>query len=322
MHVQARKIISSLETLPDRWRVIPTFGKRPLGGKEWQYKTYSPKQLQAELIRTRCKIWSGKRYTPATGVAIVCGDNQPEGHIVAIDCDGPRAWGQILILNKKLEEGEIDKISPQKLYEGALAYLPATVAFTSGGEYKRQLLYLITEKSSIKSSKISNLEFRGKNHASVLPPSYHPEGRYYRWVPGCSPQEKQVAIAPDWVIAQMLLKQEKERVIHSPSSSLQEKSNRTHQANRCVNLYPDIETNIQAALTFLEVIHPRFASDYTTWIQVGMALKSVSPTLLKAWDIWSQLSPKYKPGECAYKWQSFRRTGITIRTLAKFASLS
>ncbi|NMF65316.1 hypothetical protein DP113_33795 (plasmid) [Brasilonema octagenarum UFV-E1] len=318
MHTQARKIISSLETLPDIWRIIPTFGKRPLGGKQWQHKTYSPKQLQAELIRTRCKIWSGKRYIHATGVAIVCGNYHPQGHIVAIDCDGPRAWGQILILNKKLEEDEMEKISPQKLYEGALTYLPPTVAFTSGGEYKRQLLYLIPGNSSITSSKISNLEFRGKNHASVLPPSYHPEGRYYQWVSGCSPQEKQVAIAPDWVIAQMLLKQEKARLTSFP----QEKYNRRDKVDRYINLYPNIKTNIQTALTFLEVIHPRFASDYTTWIQVGMALKSVSPILLDAWDRWSQLSPKYKPGECAYKWQSFRRTGITIRTLVKFANLS
>ncbi|MBW4502693.1 MAG: bifunctional DNA primase/polymerase [Scytonema hyalinum WJT4-NPBG1] len=318
MHAQARKIISSLETLPDIWRIVPTFGKRPLGGKQWQHKTYSPKQLQTELIRTRCKIWSGKRYICVTGVAIVCGDNQPQGHIIAIDCDGPRAWGQILIVTEKLEEDEIKEIPPQKLCDRALTYLPPTVAFTSGGNYKCQFLYLVPRHKPIISSKISNLEFRGKNHASVLPPSYHPEGRYYQWVSGCSPQEKQVAIAPDWIIAQMLLKQEKARLISLP----QEKYNRRDKVDRYINLYPNIETNIQAALTFLEVIHPRFASDYTTWIQVGMALKSVSPILLDAWDRWSQLSPKYKPGECAYKWQSFRRTGITIRTLVKFANLS
>ncbi|MFQ4143288.1 bifunctional DNA primase/polymerase [Chlorogloeopsis sp. ULAP02] len=315
MHPQARKIISSLEQLPSNWRIVPTFGKRPLGGKQWQHKTYSPKQLQTELIRTKCKIWSGKRYTRVTGVAIVCGDNQPQGHIIAIDCDGLHAWGQILILTEKLEEEEIKEIAPQKLCDRALAYLPPTVAFTSGGKYKCQFLYLIPQHKSITSSKISNLEFRGKNHVSVLPPSYHPEGRYYQWVPGCSPQEKQVAIAPQWVITQM--SKQKEKATCLP----QEKYNRRYGVNR-YQLYPDIETNIQAALTFVEVIHPRFADDYITWIQVGMALKSVSPTLLEAWDTWSQLSPKYKPGECAYKWQSFRRTGITIRTLSKFANLS
>jgi Primase C terminal 2 (PriCT-2) len=84
----------------------------------------------------------------------------------------------------------------------------------------------------------------------------------------------------------------------------------------------EFDTDIKSALTFLEVLHPRFADDYWSWIQVGMALKSVNPILLKAWDKWSQLSPKYKPGECDYKWQSFRRTGITIYTLAKYASVS
>ncbi|MEC4881804.1 MAG: bifunctional DNA primase/polymerase, partial [Scytonema sp. PMC 1070.18] len=33
------------------------------------------------------------------------------------------------------------------------------------------------------------LEFRGKNLASILPPSFHPDGRKYKWLPGCSPSE-------------------------------------------------------------------------------------------------------------------------------------
>ncbi len=82
------------------------------------------------------------------------------------------------------------------------------------------------------------------------------------------------------------------------------------------------DTDVQAALTFMEVLHPRFADNYSTWIQIGMALKSVDPNLLEVWDSWSQLSCKYKPGECTYKWNSFKREGITIRTLAKYASIS
>ena len=51
-----------------------------------------------------------------------------------------------------------------------------------------------------------------------------------------------------------------------------------------------------------------------------MALKSVSEELLLEWDRWSQQSTKYKPGECEYKWDTFRG-GVTIGTLYYFARL-
>ncbi|MEQ8464212.1 PriCT-2 domain-containing protein [Coleofasciculus sp. E1-EBD-02] len=50
-----------------------------------------------------------------------------------------------------------------------------------------------------------------------------------------------------------------------------------------------------------------------------MSLKYISPNLLPAWDEWSQLSPKYKPGECAYKWGTFNGQGITDKTLHYYA---
>nr|WP_235526350.1 hypothetical protein [Nostoc piscinale] len=37
MHAQIRHLVSSLDNLPEEWRIVPTFGKRPLG-KEWEKK--------------------------------------------------------------------------------------------------------------------------------------------------------------------------------------------------------------------------------------------------------------------------------------------
>ena len=331
MHAQIRHLVSSLDSLPEEWQVVPTFGKRPLG-KEWQKNTYSPKKLQAELIRHRLKVWTNNRYIIPTGVGLVCGPNYPQGYLIAIDCDGETSWRKILEINglkpEKLEQttpAEVRNTDAESLHERALTYLPPTIAFTSGRKYRSQHLYVIPNSNTqeVKSRKIKtgqdeHLEFRGKNLASILPPSYHPDGRKYKWLKDCSPSERQVEIAPDWVIAQMLAPSEKARKLNPP----QEKSDCRYEVDRYARLYPEIENNIQTALTLLEVIHPRFADDYHSWVQVGMALHSVSPILLEAWDTWSQLSPKYKPGECSYKWQSFRRTGITIRTLFRFANLS
>ncbi|KYC34670.1 hypothetical protein WA1_50610 [Scytonema hofmannii PCC 7110] len=324
MHAQIRHLVASLNSLPSEWQIVPTFGKRPLG-KDWEKNTYSPKELQAELIRRRLKVWTNNRYITPTGVALVCGPNHPQGYLVAIDCDGESSWRKIIQINEHPEPEELKQLSPAQAYVRAQKYLPDTVAFTSGRKYRSQHLYLIPDSRTwevksckVKTGKDEHLEFRGKNLASILPPSFHPNGRKYKWLPGCSPSEIEVRQSPDWVIAQMLIKQEKKRVLNLP----QEKYNRRYRIDRYTHLYPQIEKNIQTALVLLEVIHPRFADDYDSWIQIGMALKSVSPILLKAWDSWSQLSPKYKIGECAYKWQSFRKTGITIRTLFRFANLS
>ena len=73
--------------------------------------------------------------------------------------------------------------------------------------------------------------------------------------------------------------------------------------------------SIRTARFLLTKIHPKYADDYDWWIKVGMALKFISPSLLEEWDKWSRLSPKYKAGECDYKWHSFNGRGITDRTL-------
>lgn len=70
----------------------------------------------------------------------------------------------------------------------------------------------------------------------------------------------------------------------------------------------------------LEYIDPD--DSYTTWIQVGMALKKEGYPL-DVWDTWSRKGTKYNEGECAKKWESFREetettvSGATITQLAK-----
>ena len=69
----------------------------------------------------------------------------------------------------------------------------------------------------------------------------------------------------------------------------------------------------------LEIIDPSTLS-YEDWLNVGKALESVSSNNLSLWDSWSSRdSARYKAGECAYKWQSFKGSGITRATLMKFA---
>ena len=62
------------------------------------------------------------------------------------------------------------------------------------------------------------------------------------------------------------------------------------------------------------------ADNYDEWLTVGMALHTIDEELLSEWDKWSNQSAKYKPGECAKKWQSFSTGGgVTLGTLAHMA---
>jgi len=271
-----------LSSFPSYWLIVPTIGKQPLGF-EWQKHPFTPKTLASELesfglIKVKNKKQEIYSAVP-TGIGLICGQNEQE-YLVAIDCDGASVQHKI-------------------------PSLPQTIAFTSGLPGRAQYLFKITGNCDhLKSRKITfapgeQLEIRGTGHASVLPPSVHPITKKYYWLPGCSPQEIEVAIAPDWIIEKMTPPQ-------PPSPKV--KSNLFYYSNNS-------EGDEKRALNLLQKISAPYADDFHSWIKVGMALKSVSPNLLPAWDRWSQQSPKYKLGECNYYWESFKGQGLTIRTL-------
>ena len=57
---------------------------------------------------------------------------------------------------------------------------------------------------------------------------------------------------------------------------------------------------------------------YDEWLKVGMALKHEGADL-SVWDDWSSRGTKYKAGECARKWRSFKRSEVTGGTLRHIA---
>jgi RecA-family ATPase len=75
-------------------------------------------------------------------------------------------------------------------------------------------------------------------------------------------------------------------------------------------------------LTQLLEYIPASSLDYQEWVNVGMALKHEGLTC-DIWDSWSRGDSRYKSGECARKWKTFREdastivTGGTIYELAK-----
>jgi hypothetical protein len=81
---------------------------------------------------------------------------------------------------------------------------------------------------------------------------------------------------------------------------------------------------IAAARRALAALDPTRADTYEGaghWLEVGLALKSVSDDLLEDWDTWSRQSAKYAPGICAEKWATFkpRADGLTLASLLSWA---
>ncbi|MGB8700668.1 MAG: DUF3987 domain-containing protein, partial [Thermosynechococcaceae cyanobacterium] len=122
------------------------------------------------------------------------------GGIVAVDHDGSSC------------DPLIEKLSRQPLGDA----MPKSVAFTSGRPGRYQILYQIPSEfldwvdgkvilTGVHGTdgKPEQLDFRWDGCQSVII-GEHPETGSYRWVDGCSPSDMDVAIAPLWVVRQML----------------------------------------------------------------------------------------------------------------------
>jgi hypothetical protein len=285
-------LIEGLDLIPQDWALTPLLGDKAPYRTAWQHESPLPRnQIIAEI-----ESGHAKGYGIRTGTV--------SGGIVALDFDGPSA------MQKALELSGGDP-------------LPDTVSFTSNRTGREQRLYLIPQEfwGAVKTTKFKTgvvgddgkpeqLELRWDGCQSVLPPSVHPMTGHYRWRK--SYQEVVIAPAPMWVIEKMLIEQE--------STHLEpELSTRPRTSYTAKRLTGEKWTDKEWVLSYLSALSPCRSDDYDNWLAVGMALHSVSDSLLPVWDDWSSQSPKYKPGDCEKKWKSFKRQGVSIGSLAHMA---
>jgi len=96
----------------------------------------------------------------------------------------------------------------------------------------------------------------------------------------------------------------------------------THTGEWMAPKYSISDKDLAQALSYLP------SDDYHDWVKVGMALYhhyDGSPEGLELWELWSSRSPKFQPGDCETKWDTFHETGkrstVTIGTILKLAQL-
>ncbi|MGK7941212.1 MAG: DUF3987 domain-containing protein [Crocosphaera sp.] len=184
--------------------LVPLNGKKQPLGDNWQNRPFKASELIEAIAEggVTVPIKGKTKKIQLLGFGILTGRpmsiNEKTYYLMAVDQDGP------LVINKIKE-----------LSGGS--GLPTTVAFTSGRTGRCQYLYLVPEqfKDAIRTKKIKAgmgedgkpelLELRWSNLQSVLPPSVHPITGQYHWLENCAIDEVEMAIAPDWIISQMLI---------------------------------------------------------------------------------------------------------------------
>lgn len=85
--------------------------------------------------------------------------------------------------------------------------------------------------------------------------------------------------------------------------------------------YPseNLDKTIQRVRVALERIPQWVCEDYFTWVNVGIALKTLGDEGFELWDKWSQKSSKYDKDALEYRWERFSPNEITIATIFHYA---
>ena len=119
-------------------------------------------------------------------------------------------WGLLLGPKSGLIDFEDDTPEGRELFEAAMeACGVVTPCYTSGKSVHRLFQYdeRFVELTAI-TYQLFGCEFRfgvgGKAAQSVIPPSVHPSGAVYAWLPGRSPDDVEVARLPDELFALFL----------------------------------------------------------------------------------------------------------------------
>ena len=89
--------------------------------------------------------------------------------------------------------------------------LPRTLEFMSGrtDQTGKGMLYKIPAGVTLRTTRDTfgpkqELRFQARGAQTVLPPSRHASGSLYSWLPGQGPEDIEVALAPEWLIRELL----------------------------------------------------------------------------------------------------------------------
>lgn len=187
--------------------------------------------------------------------------------LVVVDVD-PRNGG-----HKTLQQWEADH-----------GHFPPTWIVETGGGGRH--FYFHTDRP-VPSARFQGIEIQSDGHYVVGPTSHHESGRVYEWADEGHPELVPMAPLPEWLHAMI--------------------GNRHQQAVSVVaEIPPCEEPEFLDCVEVLNRIDPDLG--YHEWLVTGMAMKETGHRrrAFKAWDDWCRKGSKYREGEPARKWNSFK----------------
>ncbi len=154
------------------WPVLPMRPSSKIPYVTWKEHRSHEGSFETAQILT----WFQQQF-PDAGIAVLLG---PPSGVVAIDVDGQKPYEELM---------------------NRIGTVPMTPTIKSGNPDPHRLQFLFRlpinfETKATISPLIKGLEFRGDGGLTILPPSIHPSGNLYAWLPGRSPEEVPLAELP------------------------------------------------------------------------------------------------------------------------------
>lgn len=229
-------------------------GKKPLVPKWPEAATCDPEQIKNWWHR-----WPDANiglYCAASGLAVV-----------DIDRHAGKANGFETLASLEAEHGPLRS--------------PVVVKTGSGGEHRYYRVPGGAQLPGAVGPKNGGIDLKHNGYV-VMPPSIHPNGTAYEWMPGCSAlNEPSLPLLPDWAATP-----------------------RVEHASAAMDVSDRLPNEIARACSALFSLDA--GCDRSTWIRLAMAAKDAGVPF-EVFDAWSATGANYtSEDDCRAAWDSFR----------------
>lgn len=268
------------------WKFAPVRGKSPAiaKGDNWYEKDYD---LVEQITQKHCDGIAVKLGSASNGLMACEFDGQAA--IDYFDANYPLLPKTIASKSRDGNEAHFYKIP-----EG---YELRTVAINAIDAQGNKAKYINANGEE----KESRIELRIGTACQHIPPTIHIHtGNPYQWIN--SPENTELAIAPDWMIALMI------KPVYEPRAY-------TPTIN-----YGSNRSDSDRAREYLQHCDHK-ASNYQDWIAVGWRLRSVSDDLFSDFVDWSARFENYQgEKDCWQHWKSFDRLDDIDKAMGTLAN--
>jgi hypothetical protein len=211
---------------------------------------WKPLQTHRVDANTVCRWF---QEAPDCNVGIICGNG-----LLVVDVDGDKG----------------------RTTQSALPQLPRTVTAITGRDEGGMHFYFRLKpgrwERNAAGTELHNsggIDLQCDGNYVVAPPSLHPEGRRYRWADGLSPDEIEIADAPEWLydFLEEAQTSQNQQPCGTTEWGTQERLENTGALRTPIDLYKSIGTHSTLVVSALDVDPWSLARDYQVMQKMARA---------------------------------------------------